>query len=151
MGIQMLTKASAYMSGADYWIVPPIEYSHWTQTLNWYLNFQISKQRAHKSADYSEDLKKIIEDNELPFKSFHAPEDQPLMIASQKRLPTSFVIEVPFHNDKQQWFESIYQISKKTTSKRFRVFLPQSITESDVLEFWSPKDVEATFVSGEVI
>ena len=151
MGIQMLTKASAYMTGADYWIVPPLEHSHWTQTLNWYLNFQISKQRAHKSADYPEPLKKIIEDNDLPFKSFEDHNHQPLMIASQNRLPTQFVVEVPNIENTKDWFDSIYEISKKTGSKKFRVFLPLPVTESEVLDYWSTKDVEATFVTGEVI
>ena len=146
----MLTKASAYMSGSDYWIVPPLEDSYWTQTLNWYLNFQISKQRAHKKPDFPNTLKEILSDNELPFTTIKTDKTQSLMIASQNRLPTQYVIEVPHTENTTKWFEHILKISDKIQSKKFRVFLPQSITESQVLDFWSTKDVEASFVTGEV-
>lgn len=150
MSIQMLTKASAYMSGSDYWIVPPLEGSYWTQTLNWYLNFQISKQRAHKNPEFPNTLKNILNSNELPFTTIEAEANQPLMIASQNRLPTQYVIEVPQAESTNEWFEQILKISKKIKSNKFRVFLPHSITESQVLDFWSSKDVEASFVTGEV-
>lgn len=145
----MLSKASAYMSGSDYWIVPPLETSHWTQTLNWYLNFQISKQRAHKPPEFAEALKDIIEDNELPFSSIETKNTQSLMISSHNRLPTDYVIEVPILDSIEAWFEEVLKISSKVNSKKFRIFLPQDVTEIQVLDFWSKKDVEASFVSGE--
>lgn len=150
MKYKILTRASAFSDGAQLWVVPDLNLSPWTRLLNWYLNLQISRFKAHKFNPYSQGLKQIVEKNELPFSQYEASTEAPLIISCQSRLPSDSCMEMPYRNDLATWLKDIQKVWVNLNYPTLRIFLPPKLSENELLTTWpkTDKDSEVSFVLG---
>lgn len=138
MAMQKLSQASAFGSGSDLWILPPLENSSWTRKIDWYLNFQISRAKGHHSLTLSPELKEILTENDLPF--FELKKDpkrpSPLLIASHSYLPNKMTLELPWSNELQTWVQDCHRHWDCLGRPPLRVFLPLNVNSESFLENW---------------
>ncbi len=117
-----------FASGADLWIVPDIENSSWEMSLEWPLNFQLSKSRAHKRTSHSLEAKKNFEEFEaLDFLST-PPQDSPwTLISVENLLPAKWLV-YSTGSAQEDFGEALDQLWKGLGSPTTRFFQPKTWT-----------------------
>ncbi len=141
MAIQKLSQVSAFVPGADLWILPPLEKSAWTRKIDWYLNFQISKSRNRLVPHLHPHLEKIIKDNGMPFDDFRRHQStkiQPLLIASRTQLPNKMTLEwmASGNETPKEWITNINLCWRDLNQPSLRLFLPADMNFEEFLKFW---------------
>lgn len=151
---QILYRSQAFGPGSQLWFIAGSNRSkentkHPTITskIDWYLNFQLTRARKHKPYTFSNTLKSIINENNLPTFTIEHSDPNPLMIIAKEQFPTTAVIEVPLSENTKKWPKSIHEIWQKLEEPSLRVFLPQEISAEEFKTVW-PKSspVEMTIV-----
>ena len=125
MSIKQLSYHTALTPGSDLWILSEKKYSFWTQKIDWYLNFQISRKFPHITLSH-EQIKKLTHEWELPhFKLDLDNEKRTLMIASENFLPNTKTVILPFsHQQLRSWVDKALRIWKNIKCPSLRLFLP---------------------------
>ncbi|MEZ4871566.1 MAG: hypothetical protein R2827_04820 [Bdellovibrionales bacterium] len=136
MAIQIHSKAGAFSPGSNLWVLPQLKQSNWTKTVDWYLNFQVSRMSGHKAVELSEPIRHIMEQSEHTYIEPKLTEDAPLLIASANRLPNSQTVVLQFDGKIDDWFKRIKLIWYKLNRPRMRIFLPTAIKESEIIRYW---------------
>lgn len=136
MSLQKLSQLAVLSEGADLWILADAEKCAWTPKVDWLLNFQMARAKAHESLDLPEPLVDIIEENEMGWKALKASEDWPLLISTQGRLPNQQVIELPYHGDKSEWLKKAHQMWQNLKQPKVRLFLPDDMSEQAANDLW---------------
>ena len=136
MSQSVLSQASAFNPGADLWILPAAGQSHWTEKLDWYLNFQICKASRHIPPQVGEFIKDVLTETELPAIEIKAARQAPLMIASAELLPNKWVVVLPISDGFDSWVAEVARIWKQLGSPTFRAFLPPGQSAGRLLELW---------------
>ena len=131
MAIKTLYKTGAFGPGSDLWVLPELTSSHWAKTIDWYLNYQLSKAKLHKNPSLHETLHLMIEDSDLDLPQPLSLEISPLMVSSSHRLPNDQLVEMPTLNTKEQWVLQVRQIWENLQSPSLRVFLPSEISANE--------------------
>ncbi len=127
-----LSNTSAFGPGSSLWLFPSIEKSDWARRLDWYLNLQISKSRSHETKTWTEEIQAIIAENEIELKPFKPLKKQPLMVGTQRPLPFQQVVEIPYDGDGDSWIRSCEQVWKGLDHPSVRLFLPPTVSSSDI-------------------
>ena len=138
--LQVLYQHGALGPGSDLWIIPELEKSRWSQILDWYVNFQISRAKKHQSQNLSPEIKKIMEKNNIKNFDYSAP-IQALMIASEGRLPNKqLVVLTTIESTPKEWSQQAFQIWRQLKSPTLRVFLPDFLSKEDFINLWPEKN-----------
>jgi hypothetical protein len=124
MSSSILSQASAFHPGSDLWILPELEKSHWTEQIDWYLNFQISRSGRHTLAALPEYLNEVLTETGLNLKKPAVSLQNPLMIASHSLLPNRWIVIIPWESDIEKWASQAFDIWQKLNRPSLRVFLP---------------------------
>ena len=132
---ERLVQNQALNPGDDLWILPDKNSSGWSQKMDWYLNFQVTKARAHAPQKLSSQLQAIVQEEELGLKEVVIDSEAPLFVASAKNLPNQNTIEVIFHGQEEEWLRQIEQIWIRLQKPKTRIFLPRGFSEDLVKKF----------------
>ena len=143
-GPQILSKHGAMAPGSTLWVVPNKEESQWTSTLDWYMNYQITRASLHKRKTLAPTIKQIISESEFQLKSLDFEEEDPLlMIACEQQVPALMLLRIPNENNHQKWMKRIYDIWTKMDSPTLRIFLPFDFPMSQFKNFWpEPRSID---------
>lgn len=140
---QILYRSQAFGPGSQLWFIAGANSSEIEKTkssltnkIDWYLNFQLTKAHKHKPQHFSNSLKSIVSENNLPSFTTTGSAPQPLMIVASEQLPTSAVIEVPIPEHAASWPKSVHEIWKKFGQPSLRVFLPPKISAEEFKTLW---------------
>jgi hypothetical protein len=148
MSVEQLIGNLVYADGSELWVVPDKSSSQWARTLDWYLNFQISKANAFKRSEMSDGLQDIIREEEVESIEIPNQEGKPLLIASPKHLPNLMTVVLAFDEaHKQEWLDAIEKTWLELGKPRTRVFLPRALPENTFTDFSKKRlNGEITFV-----
>jgi hypothetical protein len=149
MSEKQLNGNLVYSPGADLWVIPDKSSSAWSQNLDWYLNFQISKAHSFKRSEISDTLQDIIKEEEVEEVEIPPQEGKPLLIASPKHLPNVMTVVLSYDNrDPKAWLANIQKTWLELGKPSLRVFLPKDFTTEKFLEFSRNElDDNITFVT----
>lgn len=125
MSIKQLSYHTALTPGSDLWVLSEKQHSFWTQKIDWYLNFQISRKFPHIKLSQDQ-IKKLTNEWELPhFKPNLGNKDKVLMIASESFLPNTKTIILPFiKKNLTSWVCEVLKIWENIKYPSLRLFLP---------------------------
>ena len=125
MSVKQLSYHTALTPGSDIWILSEKKYSFWTQKIDWYLNFQISKEFPRIDLSYAQ-RKKLTDQWELPhFKLSMDNKNRVLMIASERLLPNTKTVILPFINKHlESWVYEALRVWKNIKYPSLRLFFP---------------------------
>lgn len=142
MNIQVLYKIGVLGPGSSLWIIPSLNHSPWSQRINWYLNFQISKMKLRKFKKLSSNLIKTLKENEIPLsETQNSPSSSsPLLIASDSFLPNSKIVELPETKTHRLWMKLSHKIWKKLDEPSVRLFLTKDFPVSEFQSLWPEKN-----------
>lgn len=137
MVIQTLYKSGALGTGAQLWICSEITQSYWTQTIDWYLNFQISRSKTYTPPPQAPELQKLLEEYETPEVNSQLTHlGSPTLLASQGNLPSEQLIEMPLVNSSEEWLHLAYRIWKNLNAPPLRLFLPNFLPVTEFELQW---------------
>jgi hypothetical protein len=137
--LQQLYSSASFSPGANLWVIPDLAQSYWSNKINWYLNFQISRLINHKKKTTPKKLEKIIQDNKMEFQFHHqVPEQSPVLISPNHQLPCGQVLMLYFESE-TQWINSIYKEWIHLKTPDTRIFLPKNLDEKTFRELWPDK------------
>lgn len=137
MPVQTISQANSYNPGADLWVLSPLEQSHSTQRLDWYLNFQIAKADFHQQKNMSEELEIIIRECDLELYNYLPQNNDGLLINVKHLLPARWALVQPILNPFPSWVEKIHFYWKSLQQPSLRIFLPKEKTTSDFNSHWA--------------
>ncbi len=137
MASKILSAHTALVPGSDLWVLPQLTESYWTERINWYLNFQISRAESHKSKALS-DLQ-IQEIHEFDLPHFEPQNNIPnaLLIGSRDSLPNSQTIVLKFNQDIEVWLKDIQHIWSALGQPKIRIFAPKKIKAENISQIWT--------------
>lgn len=148
MSVEQVIGNLVYAEGSELWIIPDKSSSYWSQKLDWYLNFQVSKASTFQRTEMADDLKDIVKEEEIDLTSIPMQEKSPLLIASPKHLPNTMTVVLSYdENKKAEWLEQIEKTWIELGKPSTRVFLPKFFNPKEFTEFCNKHlDGELTFV-----
>lgn len=141
MDYQTLPRATALTPGADLWIMTDIEYSSWARKIDWYVNFQFAKSQMHTPQAFSVELQDLIQKTGSDFFNISVKKTAPLMIATQKLLPNTSTLLVPF-TEGPAWVKKCHEAWVKLSQPSVRFFLPETQSLSQFLSSWPKTKTE---------
>ncbi len=138
MAIQKIHRFHALKPGSEIWFLPSSQFSNWTPTVDWYLNFQICKFDQRKQTQIPSEIKQIMIDEEIRFQ-FNLDHSKNLLISSSHYVPAKAVVLIP-SNNLANITETIQSYTNMMNLKSIRVFLPQKMLASDFIKNWNAKN-----------
>jgi hypothetical protein len=138
MAMTVLSPNSVFSPGARLWIAADFAQSSWTQKLDWYLNFQISRYLRHTKASPSEFTQWVWQQTQYPAIDIASSKTAPLMIASKDLLPTDWVVVVPLASAKDfsSWAGAVVKVWQDLQNPELRIFLPKDVPTNLWGSFW---------------
>ena len=136
MSPETLDEFKALSAGCEVWLIGSPSASRWTRKIDWYLGFQIMKASRHETAEISGVLRSILEREEIAPVEFGSAETAPLMIASERLLPNSKTVMIPYRGNLDAWVEACHRIWQDLTCPKTRVFLPDAVAIQDFVSAW---------------
>lgn len=136
MAIQTLYRAGAYGSGADLWVLPDLSVSHWARSIDWHLNYQISKAKLHLTKNLSEELQDMVQVGLIEPTVIKVDGPSPLMVASPHRLPNKQVVVLPEITHHKDWLNLAFQVWTQLARPSLRIFLPPEFELSEFQKLW---------------
>lgn len=140
MAVQVLFKAKALGPGNNLWIVPEPSTSPEVRKLDWYLNFQLARAQAHSSQQLSPEMRNILIQNEWPEMTLQSSDNQALMVAARRFLPTDMVVMIPSQPSFANWMSQVKKIWTDLGQPSTRVFLPEGPSIESVRDLWPATD-----------
>ena len=131
---QQLSFVHAFKRGADLWILSDSKHNFWNSKIDWYLSFQIKKQKLkaiQKSSVQTQSLLKKYQISSIQWKPSSAP--LPLLIESSAYLPNLWTLEIPYT---PQWLNNIYDTWCSLNQPSLRIFAPKEIKKEDIEKKW---------------
>ncbi len=136
MATEQLIGNLVYSEGSHLWVIPDKTTSNWSQTLDWYLNFQIAKAHSFKRPEICDQLQEILQDEEIENIVVPSQDGKPLLIASPKHLPNLMTVVLSFdEKNSEVWLDGIHKTWLELGKPSMRVFLPRQLSESAFLAF----------------
>lgn len=124
-------QAQAFSPGTELWVCPGYRStsnstSKWTASIDWQLNFALSKYDSHQSAEVSLTLQKIIAQTEFPLES-HKQSSEFVLVSSEIHLPVKWVLFFePTTEPQKEFFNRLEIKAKELNIQTLRVFLPSN-------------------------
>ena len=125
MSIKQLSYHTALTPGSDLWILSEKEYSFWTQKIDWYLNFQIS--RKFPCIELSDEkIKQLTNDWQLPYFKLNLDlKNRAVMVASEHFLPNTKTVILPFISKSlESWVYEALRVWENIKHPSLRLFFP---------------------------
>ena len=123
----VLSNLSALSPGHQLWILPEASLSRWTQRVNWYLNFQVSKLEQKVPANTPAPLQNLLDEVEWQIPQQRVVDSAPLMVFSPRRVPARWVVVVPEAGDLDAWTTKIHALWMQLQRPSLRVFMPAGL------------------------
>ncbi len=139
----VLQSPDALSNGRITWIVSDLEHSKWAQTIDWYLNFQITRAEPHRPASFAPELQEIIEKWEFEAPAVRLNQVTPLMIASSELVPSHHTVVVPVRGSEAEWVLSCHRVWVGLGRPPVRIFLPNGFKAASVESRWPKADSDA--------
>jgi hypothetical protein len=136
VGWKKLSESEAFSEGSALWFVGDLESSLWAQKINWYLNFQFRKAKAHEPRSIPKELSTILQTWEVDAPSIKLSSQAPLLIESSKLLPNKMTVQISARTF-NQWLEEAKDVWISLQKPPVRLFLPRGKSASDVGPAWS--------------
>ena len=124
----VLLSAHAFKSGVQLWLITDYQHSSWTAIIDWYTNFQITKNRMKKTTKKQTTLN--LQAASLTKEQKH---NLPLLIGSSSLLPCQQLLELPYTKN---WLDEAYSLWQSLNSPSLRIFVPAPINISKAQEYW---------------
>jgi hypothetical protein len=136
MQVSASTNQEALGPGADLWILPESQLSHWTQQIDWHLNFQISRAQLHQSQNLSPVAKEILFKCALENLDWVEEHSERLLILSSQNLPNRWVLVLNGANQIDEWLKEATAVWKSLAFPTLRFFLPETIGKAAFEKKW---------------
>lgn len=137
MDATRLTPFNALSTPADLWIVPDIKKSKWTQEIDYYINFQITKAQNRTKKNIDANLEKILSQEAVVTSPYDT--QGPLMIVPHSNLPAKCILYLK-EMDSKDWMEQSLKIWNSLKRPSVKIFLPSGASANDIHSLW--KDFE---------
>jgi hypothetical protein len=141
--MKTLDVAEAFSNGRITWIVADLEHSKWSQRIDWYLNFQITRAEPHRPASFAPELQEIIEKWEFEAPAVRLSAVAPLMIASPELVPNHQTVVVPVKGAEAEWVLACHRVWVGLGRPPLRLFLPEGFKAPSVSSRWPKADEDA--------
>ncbi|MGE0763717.1 MAG: hypothetical protein AB7N80_10605 [Bdellovibrionales bacterium] len=137
MALQKLSDPMAFAMGAELWVLPGGEHSHWSRKIDWYLNFQALRASTHQAPALDPGLIRLLQEESLAQPTTQANPGAPLMISTAHRLPARATVQLPFNGKLKPWLKQIADIWHQMGHPATRIFLPTGESFNDCMTAWS--------------
>lgn len=145
MALQILYSAGAFGPGSDLWITPELSTSIWTRKIDWYLNLLITRSKLYQPKQLAETICKIINENQIEQPLTRNLQNAPLLISTQNRLPSRYVLELPKLDDFSEWLSLAKKNWLELGQPHARFFLPPGTNTNDFQQCWGEFEAEIQF------
>lgn len=139
--------SEAWSGGSQIWLLPFIKSSRWTQKIDWYLNFQLTRALKYERKDLSPDFLKFISSLGLELDWKEDALAPVTMVLTQGQIPCEAVVMMPEKASNKLIIGQILKILEDLKGPRLRIFPAESsneawIKESDSLAALPKKFIE---------
>lgn len=145
MNVQTVPNATALSPGKETWVLPSLNQSRWTQKVDWYLNFILTRAQQHEVKGFDSKLSHIVNDNELPLGPITVPDDAAFLLGSESRLPNKQTVVIPYADDIEKWIHKAHEVWSGLNQPSVRIFLPTELSADDFKNHW-PKNTDETTI-----
>ena len=122
MSLKTIDPNLALTPDCDMWVVPASHNAPHSGTIDWYVNGLISKALAYQPKLKEPALNQILRDNELELLSPKMRDNAPILISSQGRLPTQWLLVVDTQQLAKDWTRIVSESAMGLHVKRLRFF-----------------------------
>ena len=130
---QLLSRSQALKQGAQLWILSEPESCSWNHVVDWYLCFQMRKNRLKKLDKPSEKVQALLKKHHFYSFEWYSSQYCPTLIESSKCLPNLWTVELPYHT---QWISKAYDVWYSLNQPPLRIFTPQLVKKQEIEEKW---------------
>ncbi|MCX7977833.1 MAG: hypothetical protein N2578_02395 [Bdellovibrionaceae bacterium] len=134
--MNLISHSSALNPGSDLWIMADSSSSRWPARIDWYLNFQIYRHSRRVQAAMPDKIQEILTLTALPSPSVPDVRHRPLMIPSLHRIPTRWIVLVPWNSSLPDWISATQKVWVGLQRPTLRIFLPTEVQQSDFTRAW---------------
>ncbi|MDZ4661678.1 MAG: hypothetical protein SGJ18_08665 [Pseudomonadota bacterium] len=136
MPYTVLTRMTAFSSGADLWIVPDINHSQWSQKIDWEVGFQAARAKGYVPPETPLAIKEIATELKIKMEDFRQTKAAPLLLATENHLPNKMTVFIQVPKNKSQWVMAASEIWKQLNFPELRVFLPEGVDVDEFKSAW---------------
>ena len=131
--LQLISHSQALKSGTELWFLSDHEHSSWNYKIDWYLCFQIKKNKLKKLQKPSAQIQSLCAKYQLPTVQWKPLQPYPILIESSAYLPNLWTMELAYT---AEWTNKVYDIWHSLNQPRLRIFVPQPIKKEEIEKKW---------------
>ncbi len=125
--MKSLAASSALSAGSDIWVTAPVKISSWTQKIDWYLNFQITRFTQRKKTVPAPELQELwMKSFDFKIKEDFLEDDDEMVLLSSPSLPCKWVIHLPHWTEKKEISAALLKKISALNATSVRFFLPKN-------------------------
>lgn len=113
---------STFVPGADLWAVPFSPHSAWFKKLNWYTSSQMTLWVYKKQPHFSDSLKKIINEEQLPFTDQKSLPEQNVLVYTENIFPNKGILALNADMGLQNWLVELHNKATSLNLNSIRIF-----------------------------
>ncbi len=132
-GLQLITYSQALKQGTDLWVISDAQNSSWPSKIDWYLCFQMKKNKLNCFEASVSQIQSLIKKYKLSSFQWKAPQPLPVLIESSSHLPNLWTLKLTYS---EEWINRIYDIWCSLNQPKLRIFVPQPIKKEKIIEKW---------------
>ena len=132
-GLQLISNSQALNRGTDLWVLSDSQHSSWHSTIDWYLSFQIKKNKLKCFEKTDLLIQSLITKYKLPYFQWQIPLPLPVLIESSTYLPNLWTMKLSYT---EEWINKVYDIWLSLNQPKLRIFAPQPIKKEKIREKW---------------
>lgn len=136
--------AQAFLPGHDLWFIPEELPKAFQSSLDWYLNFQLSKSQRLEKAKRSPELEKILAATGQNFPP-QSSDSAPVVIPSSHLLPCRWVAMSSLKH-LESWTASAQQLWASLGKPKVKIFLPEGHDAQVLMKVWNAIDPVQDYV-----
>ncbi len=114
--------ASTFVPGADLWAVPFSPHSTWFKKLNWYTSSQMTLWVYKKQPTFSDALKKVIKDEQMPFSDQKTLPENNVLVYTQNIFPNKGILALNVDVGLQNWLVELHKKATELNLNTIRIF-----------------------------
>lgn len=120
---------STFLPGAELWVVPMASDNTWFKKLNWYSSSQLSVWFYKRKPTFSEPLKRILNEEKLPFKSDLTHNFHSTLVHTAQIFPSKGLLAIDLSIGLETWFKELKQQAETLKINSIRIFWGQTQLE----------------------
>lgn len=133
MELTHLTPFTALSTAADLWVVSDIQKSRWTQEIDYYINFQITRAQNRTRQAMDPQLQKIMTKESVEG-SIDAVAGPLMIVPHSNNLPAKCIL---YLNATDDWFEKANDVWNNLKRPSVKLFLPASFAHKSIRGDWA--------------